>query len=357
MLGLCSTVGRAIHEAAGNLADRVVERLLARTPELASAYGPQAGERLRADAVYHLRYLANAVGAGEPALFRDYVGWAKVLHAGVGLPTEHLAIALETTRQALLERLEPQAAQLVSEYVAAGLGALSELPSTLPSHLAPSARLGELAEDYLQALLRGEKHAAARMILQSVAAGIPIRDIYLHVFQSVLYEVGRLWQMRRITVAQEHYCTAATQLIMSQLYEHVFDTERAGLRMAAACVEGELHELGIRMICDFFELEGWDTYYLGANTPAVGIVEMVLERQVHLLAISASLTPHVCRLAETIRQVRLGLGEMPLAIMAGGHPFNVAAELWKRVGADATAGNALEAVRIGTTLVCQGRGA
>ena len=42
--------------------------------------------------------------------------------------------------------------------------------------------------------------------------------------------------------------------------------------MVATCIGGELHEIGIRMVADFFEMEGWDTYYLGANTPADAVV-------------------------------------------------------------------------------------
>ena len=73
-------------------------------------------------------------------------------------------------------------------------------------------------------------------------AGADVRDIYLWVFQRCLHEVGRLWQTNRISVAQEHFCTASTQMVMSLLYPKVFSSERKGLRMVAACVGGDLHE-------------------------------------------------------------------------------------------------------------------
>jgi hypothetical protein len=38
----------------------------------------------------------------------------------------------------------------------------------------------------------------------------------------------------------------------------------------AACVSGELHEIGVRMLCDLLEMEGWNTIYLGANVPTAG---------------------------------------------------------------------------------------
>ena len=77
----------------------------------------------------------------------------------------------------------------------------------------------------------------------------------------------RYWQMNRLTVAQEHYCTAATQMIMSQLYPYIFEGERNGRVLVATCVAENLHEIGVRMVTDFFEMDGWDTFYLGANVP------------------------------------------------------------------------------------------
>ena len=93
-------------------------------------------------------------------------------------------------------------------------------------------------DDPLRLLLRGNRQAASQLILTAVARGVTVKDIYLHVFQRTQYEIGRLWQINRISVAQEHFCTAATQLIMSQLYPHIFRTERVGRRLVATCVGG-----------------------------------------------------------------------------------------------------------------------
>src|SRR5947208_2720790 len=100
--------------------------------------------------------------------------------------------------------------------------AQADAPGDLPTLLEGDDPLTELARQYLRALLAGERQGASRLILDAVKAGVPVRDIYLHVFQRCQQEAGRLWQVNRLTVAQEHYATAATQLIMAQLYPHVF---------------------------------------------------------------------------------------------------------------------------------------
>jgi MerR family transcriptional regulator, light-induced transcriptional regulator len=211
--------------------------------------------------------------------------------------------------------------------------------------------LGLLASQYLKALLRAERQPAHQLILEAVAAGTSVKDIYLHVFQRTQHEIGRLWQLNQITVAQEHYCTAATQLIMSQLYPHIFSTERNNRRLVTTCVSDELHEIGLRIVSDFFEMEGWDTFYLGANTPTRSIIQMIADHQPDLLAISATMTFHVQRVAELIAAVRSSEAGRKLKIMVGGYPFNIEPDLWRQVGADASAPDALAAVAIANQLV------
>ena len=105
------------------------------------------------------------------------------------------------------------------------------------------------------------------------------------------------------------------------------------------------------MISDFFEMDGWDTFYVGASTPADAIVDLLLARRADLLAVSATMTGHVRTVVQLIAEVRQGLGAVPIRIMVGGYPFNVAPGLWKTVGADGFAPDANAAVRIGTDLV------
>ena len=154
----------------------------------------------------------------------------------------------------------------------------------LPSRHDASLIVGEgatatLARRYLEALLAGDRRRASQLILTQVEAGLSIKEVYLDVFQPVLREIGRLWHTNQITVAVEHFATAATQSTMSKLYRYLFTGEPRGRTMIATCVSGELHEVGMRMVADCFEMDGWDSYYLGANIPAVDVVATLRQRQ------------------------------------------------------------------------------
>jgi MerR family transcriptional regulator, light-induced transcriptional regulator len=202
----------------------------------------------------------------------------------------------------------------------------------------------EVRERYLRALLDGSRREAMGVVDQAVAAGLGIRPLYLEVFQPVMREIGRLWQENRITVADEHLATAITQAAMARLYDQLFaGGAEPGPLLVAACADQERHELGLRMICDVLEMEGWDTVFLGASVPVEDLVQMVLERKPEVVALSASIAPHVARVREAIAGIRDAVPQGGPVIVVGGRAFADDPALAGRLGADLTARDAVDA--------------
>ncbi|MFP4427225.1 MAG: cobalamin B12-binding domain-containing protein [Alkalispirochaetaceae bacterium] len=206
--------------------------------------------------------------------------------------------------------------------------------------------LTPLARHYLDAVLDSDRHGATALVQDAVENGASVRDIYMTVFQPVQQLLGLLWQKSEISVAQEHFSTAVTQLNMSLLYSHIFTSEKNGRHLVATCVGGELHEIGVRMVADFFEMEGWDTYYLGANAPAESVVETVQRVGADILAVSTSMTYNIPEVIALIEKAKAADINPELRVLVGGRPFNTDKELWRRVGADLYAPDAQTAINV-----------
>ncbi len=112
-----------------------------------------------------------------------------------------------------------------------------------------------------------------------------------------------------------------------------------------------MHEIGARMVADFFELEGWDTYYLGANTPTESIIRTLDKETPHLLGISATLTSHVSMVETLIKEIRKTEIGKRIKILVGGRPFNANPTLWQAVNADGYGENANEAISVAKKLI------
>lgn len=343
---LVLSAGHQLREQVGALADAVVACEFGRNPTLRARYGPNGRTKSRQDAVYHFSYLADALDFGSQALFDDYIGWVKVLLEQRGVRSEDLEHHLVCMADVVRERMPAPVAASAVAMIEGARTALPQMPKTSASVIDPGQPLSSLALEYVHTLLGGYRGAAGRLAFDAAERGEPVRRLYLHVLQPALREIGRLWQMNRISVAQEHFCSAATQVVMSQLLTRAAAAERCGRSVVVACVSGDLHDLGARMVADFFDMVGWETYFCGANTPHGAVVQSVVERAADVLAVSATMGYHLHEVQDLIDRVRADPRCARLRVMVGGHPFIVDPALWRTVGADGTAADADAAVAL-----------
>jgi len=346
MSGINGKIAKIINEQMELLSEAIVSRQYELQPEIWEPYGDKGREFSLRDSNHHFRYLIEALTESDPTIFANYVAWLKQLFEGLKFPPEALPKMLECTQEVLRERLPEEMSSVTQEYIDAAATRIEHESLSQSSFITEDLPLHDLATRYLDALLCGERHLASNMILEAVEKGASIKDIYLYVFQRSQYEIGRLWHLNIASVAQEHYCSAATQLIMSQLYQYIFASEKTGRRLVAACVGGELHEIGIRMVADFFEMDGWDTYYMGANTPTSTIIEAIDSHQPDVLAISASMPFHRKTLKELIATVRDHDTDGRVKILVGGYALRSSQDLWIKLGADGFADDAQQAVSL-----------
>ncbi|MVO99844.1 cobalamin B12-binding domain-containing protein [Paenibacillus lutrae] len=337
--------GRRLLRMADELAEYVTHLQYQLQPDLMDRFGERGRQLARQDSNYSIRYLAESIHMQSPDLFSHYTSWAVELLAGYKLSKEDMALNYQLIEQAVNEHFDEPDRNLIVQYVHVGLNQMQSAVAS-QSFLTADQPLADTATAYTNALLRADRREALQLVLDRVEAGIPITDLYLHVFQPSQREIGRLWQTNQISVAQEHLCTAATQMVMSHLYPYLFATKRNGGTMVAACVGEELHEIGLRMVSDLFELNGWDTYYLGANVPSRSLIRTLVEKKANIVAISATMTFHVHLVEELIAEIRSSEAGDNVHILVGGLPFNIDRELWRKVGADGYANDAQEAIRL-----------
>jgi PAS domain S-box-containing protein len=333
------------------LAHSIVTRQYDRQPDLRQRYGESGAAKCVQDTEYHLAYLAVAVMFSSPAILRDYICWVKTVLVVRNIHLEDVENNLVCLWTVLQEQLPEGSDVYVKPYIEDAFRGQPQQPSDLPTLLGDDDPITELARQYLQALLRAERHEASRLVREAFQAGVTITDLYLQVFQRCQREIGRLWQVNQVTVAQEHYCTAANQLVMAQLYPHLFSLPKNGRRLVATTVAAELHEVSLRIVTDLFEANGWNTVYLGANVPTQSVIQAIHQHRPDLLLISVTIACHLPTVEELIAFVRSASGDPTVKIMVGGYPFNVDPELWRRLGADGHARDASEALEVAACLL------
>lgn len=331
------------------LAEETLMRLYRRNPEMKARYGTAGMERCREDIAYHFCVLTEAAMAADENIFLKYVGWGKSVLTNRNVRTDDLIDCLLLMQDVITKTLSKPAAEMATGQIELALETFESFADQPPSCIDAGATLGNVANAYLEALLSSDRTQARRVIESAERTGVGFREIYQHVFQPVQREVGRLWQVNQITVAQEHYCTATTETLMSEAHGRSPVGETDHRLFVGACVAGEQHSIGIRMVSETMESQGWRVYFTGANTPAASLVDLVRRVNVQVLGISCATAMHLAAVRQLIGATR-ECGK-PTRIMVGGRMFNEFPGLWKKVGADGFAEDASSAVRVAEKIV------
>lgn len=177
----------------------------------------------------------------------------------------------------------------------------------------------ELYQRYLRALLDGNRHSCHKLVFGLLDKDIDVKDLYVHLFQRALYRVGELWEHNKISVAVEHIATAITEGLLSLVYPRIFDAEHCGKKAVIACVPNEYHQIGAKMVADTFELNGWDGYFVGANTPTQELLDLLQDNDPDVIGLSLSIYFHLPQFEKMLTEIRNEFPETP--VWVGGQAF------------------------------------
>ncbi len=174
-------------------------------------------------------------------------------------------------------------------------------------------------ETYLTSLLDGKRSKCRDIVQKLLDEKIDLKRLFTDLFQRSMYRVGKLWENNRITVANEHLATSITESLLSLVYPSIFAGERIGKKVVISCAANEFHQIGGKLVADIFELNGWDGYFLGANSPVEDTARFIHETQPDVVGFSLSILSNLDHLKQAIEAVRSDFPNMDLLI--GGQAF------------------------------------
>lgn len=180
-------------------------------------------------------------------------------------------------------------------------------------------KLNQSEKKFLEALIAGQHSACSDLVHSYLAKQISIKELYENIIKKAMYDVGELWEYNKISVATEHMASAIVESILNQLYFEIVSKEKINKTVIATCVENEFHQIGIKMICDIFEMNGWNALFLGSSTPISELISFIKLKKPDLLAISLSLYFNLPSLEKMIQQVQKEFPDLP--ILVGGQAF------------------------------------
>ena len=340
-----------LERGAAGYAGFAVGLMVERDPGLPEREGAGAAAAWRAHLTQRVLELAAAVGAGESRLFTGRVVWSRKAFRARLKDERDLRHSLEALRGVLAERLPAPAVPLPLEYLDAALASLAG-PPPVPevSELDPGQPDHRLALTYLEKVLAGDVADAISIVTRAALNGLGPEATYTRVLLPAQREVGRLWHMGEIGIAEEHMVTAATQRVMAVVSDQAPKQPSNGRTVVVAAVSGNVHDIGLRAVGDLYQLAGWRVIFVGADVPLQEFPTMLTFFGADLLMLGATMATHVPRVEQALNAIRSRC-ERPVRVLVGGGAFDELPDLWQKIGADGYAPTIDGALSVGARLV------
>ncbi|MDG2320174.1 MAG: cobalamin-dependent protein [Rhodospirillaceae bacterium] len=310
------------------------EHLLTENPEIKNLFGEDPLEHWTENFLDRITELSEALAAGQPQIFSSHVQWAYQAMSSRSLDTDYLSATLRSLRTGI-EAVVPD------NFCGPVISCLDEAVNiyakgdalTWQSDLDPGLPLDRLALHYIQMVVSGNIWPGMQVVLDALKEDYTVKDLYLRVLLPAQAEVGRLWHLNEVSVAEEHLVTSTTQRLMAVLADHAARKSDQGYTVIASSVAGNAHDIGIRTIAYLMEFEGWKTIFLGSDMPRTDLPAAVKFYEADLVLLSIALTTQLKALKRAITDIRAVCGAN-VKIMVGGNGLRDTQDLWKELGAD-----------------------
>ena len=207
----------------------------------------------------------------------------------------------------------------------------------------------DILESIKQSIIDMEDQKAVALTRKALE-GLPAEEILNRALVPAMervgndYEEGKKFIPEMLLAAEA--MTAALELLKPQLSRS--EAKKVG-RVVMGTVEGDVHDIGQRMVCIMLEGAGFEVHSLGADVPSKDFVAAVKTRSPDILGMSALLTTTAPRMKGVVEALKSAGLRDKIKVMVGGAVLNQ--RLADEYGADGYAPDAASATRLAKTLV------
>ena len=214
------------------IVEEVYQRHFEVDPNLREDYSDYQKKRMKEDIEYNLSFLQIAYSLNDYSIFREYSIWLMSLMMNL-MPQ----VGLTRMKENMITHYQIMKAAFEKTNVFQDLKAINYMLDDAIfqteiyeyyqyESFVTNDRYDIVRRKYLDYLLNHDSRSAMKFIMEVFNKGYSLDEIYIDVIQKVMIEVGQLWHQGKITVADEHFITVATQSVLSQFYPIIFSVPK-----------------------------------------------------------------------------------------------------------------------------------
>jgi methanogenic corrinoid protein MtbC1 len=202
--------------------------------------------------------------------------------------------------------------------------------------------------DFALFVIEADGDAIDRRIAALLADDRDVARVFLDCLSPVARELGRLWEEDRVSFTDVTFALGKLHQALHRAAAQA-RSERtvrpSAHRAYFAAAPGEQHTFGVTMLDEIFRLAGWDTVR-DIDAAAEDMVETVRTAHFDVIGLSCADRARAAALSALVEALRRASHNREVVIMVGGPAFLEDATRVAAVGADCTAADAREALKI-----------
>lgn len=206
----------------------------------------------------------------------------------------------------------------------------------------------ELFERMRNSILEGDEELAEKLAASALKESLDLTKVMNEGFLKGIQEVGDLYQTGELflpeLVCAADAMKAALELLTPELKKMSADTGMAKGQVIIATVEGDVHDIGKKIVAAMITAAGYEVYDMGIDVPAEKIVEAVAERKPDIVGLSALLTTTMQEQKKVIALMEKENLRDQTKVIVGGAP--VTGRWAEIIHADGYSDNAADAVKL-----------
>jgi 5-methyltetrahydrofolate--homocysteine methyltransferase len=201
-----------------------------------------------------------------------------------------------------------------------------------------------------QRLVEGDAQGTADGAREALAEQVPAETILREALIAGMEEVGDLFARNEYFVPELLLSARAMYRALDILRPLLVGSgyEPAG-KVVMGTVQGDLHDIGKKLVAMMLEGSGFEVVDLGTNVAPDRFVEAVKESGARLVGLSALLTTTLPAMEETVRAIRQAELAAEVRVMIGGAP--VTDSYAQQIGAQGYAPDASSATALARRLL------
>ncbi len=214
--------------------------------------------------------------------------------------------------------------------------------------------MSEHLEKIIAAIIDGDADAAEESAQTALAAGLDPLQILNEGLMRGADDVGKRFESGEYFLPElmlaGRALKAAMDIVKPALLEKYAgsDSQVKGT-VVAATVQTDIHDIGKNIVASMLTAAGFDVVDMGVDVPIKSIIDKAEELGAQVIALSALLTTSMPFIKDLIELLKArGLREKYIVLVGGA---SVTEEWAKGIGADGTARNAAEAVKLARELI------